>query len=239
MFSEITQKNKLEILGKLTASLSHELRNPLSAIKLNLDYMNMSSSELPEDIKDSLSNCIEGVHRIEALIEDILSFSRKSKGSRNLVSVNEITHTAVSLTSARANKSKIKIDLKLSKDLPQVLFPKNNLLQVFLNLLTNAIEACDGKGDKVVVKSYLQEEKNGKKVVWEISDNGIGIKEEDKDKIFGEFFTNKNRGTGIGLTVCQSLLEEKGAHLVFESKYGKGTKFMIVFNNEDNGEDNE
>lgn len=239
MFSEITQKNKLEILGKLTASLSHELRNPLSAIKLNLDYMNMSSADLPEDIKESLSNCIEGVFRIETLIEDILSFSRKSKGTHNPISVNEITQTAVSLTSARANKSKIKIDLKLAKNLPLVNFSKNNLLQVFLNLLTNAIEACEGKGDKVIIKSYVKKAKGNEKVVWEIKDNGIGIKDEDKQKIFGEFFTNKNRGTGIGLTVCQSLLEEKGAQLAFESQYGKGTKFIVIFNNDDKGQGDE
>jgi signal transduction histidine kinase len=234
MFSEITQKNKLEILGKLTASLSHELRNPLSAIKLNLEYMNMSSEELPEDIKDSLANCMEGVSRIESLIENILSFSRKPKGSQEPVSVNEITKTAVDLTLAKANKSKIKIDIQLSKKLPSVIFSRGNLLQVFINLITNAIEACEGKGNKVIIKSYVDRSSGKDCVIWEIEDNGVGIKDEDKQKIFGEFFTNKNRGTGIGLTVCQSLLEEKGAKLNLESQYGKGTKFIVAFNNDTN-----
>lgn len=237
MFSEITQKNKLEILGKLTASLSHELRNPLSAIKLNLDYMNMAYDELPDDLKESLSNCLEGVKRIETLIENILSFSRRSKNNNVPISINEVTLTAVNLTSSKASKSKIKIVLEFSDTIPKINFVESHLLQVFLNLITNAIEACDGKGDTVIIRTYIDETKENKNIIWEIEDNGIGIKEEDKHKIFGEFFTSKNRGTGLGLTVCQSLLEERNAEIKFESQYGRGTKFIIAFTNEYRGND--
>lgn len=228
MFSEITQNNKLEILGKLTASLSHELRNPLSAIKLNLDYMKMSANQMPDDLSESLDSCIAGVKRIEDLIESILSFARKNRDNGRLVSINEISDTAIKLTGAKANKENVYIVKKYTDPLPKIEFSENNLLQVFLNLINNAIEACDSSG-QIIIKSFLSDTSADKKIVWEISDNGIGIKEENKEKIFGEFFTNKERGTGIGLTVCRSLLEEKNAYLEFESDYGKGTKFSIIF----------
>jgi signal transduction histidine kinase len=230
MFSEITQKNKLEILGKLTASLSHELRNPLSAIKLNLDYMKMSSDELSDDLVESLDSCIAGVQRIEYLIENILSFSRKSRNSNVFISINEVSDTAINLTSSKANKEKVRIKTDYCPTLPKIEFSESNLLQVFLNLLTNAIEACNEKGGEILIKSYLKDSINNQNVVWEIIDNGVGVKEEYKDKIFGEFFTNKESGTGIGLTVCRSLLEEKNAQLEFQSEFGKGTSFSILFN---------
>lgn len=231
MYSEITQKNKLEILGKLTASLSHELRNPLSAIKLNLDYMKLSSDNLDSELKDSLANCIDGVQRIELLIENILSFSRKTRNNNSWVSINEVSDTAINLSLAKARHANINIFTDYSDSLPKVNFNKSNLLQVFLNLITNAIEACEGKRGEIKIKSYLEQQAHDKNIVWEISDNGIGIKEEDKEKIFSEFFTNKNNGTGIGLNVCRTLLREKEADLKFNSVYGQGTTFKVIFKN--------
>ena len=229
MFSEITQKNKLEILGKLSANLSHELRNPLSAIKLNLDYMKMSSEELSEDLIESLNSCIIGVNRIEYLIENILSFSRKSRNNNMLVSINEVSETAVNLTSAKASKERIVIKSEYLETLPKIEFSESNLLQVFLNLLTNAIEACSDRNGEITIKSYFKEPISDGKIIWEITDNGVGINDENKEKIFSEFFTNKATGTGIGLSVCHAILEEKGAVLKFESELGKGTSFYIIF----------
>lgn len=230
MFSEITQKNKLEILGKLTASLSHELRNPLSAIKLNLDFMKLSSQPMDDEMKESIDSCIYGVQRIELLIENILSFSRKSRNNNTYVCVNEITETAINLSLAKAKKENIEIYTEYQNSLPKIYFSKSNLLQVFLNLLTNAIEACEGKRGAIKIKSFSDVSTNGESVIWEITDNGIGIKDENKSKIFGEFFTNKDNGTGIGLTVCRNLLEEINANLEFKSEYGQGTTFRVVFN---------
>lgn len=232
MYSEITQKNKLEILGKLTASLSHELRNPLSAIKLNLDYMRMSSDDLPEDLVESLDGCLAGVQRIEYLIENILSFSRKNRDNEMLVSVNDISETAINLSSAKANREGVKILTDYASTLPKIEFSESNLLQVFLNLITNAIEACEESGGKIEISSYTAIHLNQNKIVWEIKDNGGGISEENKEKIFGEFFTSKKSGTGIGLSVCRSLLDEKDAKLEFHSEFGVGTTFSILFNNE-------
>lgn len=229
MFSEITQKNKLEILGKLTASLSHEVRNPLSAIKLNLDYIKMSEIELPTDISESVDNCITGVHRIEYLIENILNFTRKSRNNYMMVSINEISELAINLSMAKASKEKIKLTSAHSEQMPKIEFDRINLLQVMLNLITNAIEACESRTGKIHIKTFIGEGSFDDKVIWEITDNGVGIKDENKDKIFGDFFTNKEGGTGLGLSVCRELLNEKKASLSFQSDFGKGSTFSIFF----------
>jgi len=231
MFSEINQKNKLEILGKLAASLSHELRNPLSAIKLNLDYMKMGVDELPEEMLESLESCITGVERIEYLIENILSFSRRNRNSSEKICINDVSKIAVSLSQAKASREKITISTEYLDNIVKVEFSKSNLLQVFLNLITNAIEACNGNRGKIFIKTHSSDT-TPYNVVWAITDNGMGIKDEIKEKIFGDFFTNKETGTGIGLTVCKNLLEEKDAKLEFSSEFGKGTTFRIFFKTE-------
>ena len=229
MPSNITQKNKLEMLGKLTASLAHELRNPLSAIKLNLEYLKMESDGFDDDEKESVLNSIEGVDRIENLIENILDFSRKNRHSNKKVSINNVTASAINLSKAKASHAKVNIKHIKDENLPLIYFDKNNLLQVFLNLITNSIEAIPNGGGEIVISSCCQTAGNDRMILWQIEDNGIGIKEEDKEKIFGEFFTSKRQGTGLGLTVCRDILEENRAKLKFDSEYGKGTKFIIHF----------
>lgn len=225
MFSDNAQKNKLEILGKLTASLAHEMRNPLSAIKLNLEYMKMSSDNLPDEFNDSLQDCIEGAGIIENLIENILTFSRKNKNGVRSVSINSVTDKAVELTLPKAHKRRIEISKNYTSPLPDIEFNYGSLLQIFLNLIGNAVEACEDNTGRIQIRTGISENS----VIWEITDNGVGIEEGNKDKIFGEFFTNKDSGTGLGLTVCQALLEEHNAKLSFKSKFGEGSTFLIKF----------
>jgi len=97
-----------------------------------------------------------------------------------------------------------------------------------LNLITNAIEACEGPG-KICVRSYRD---NGVDIFWSVRDNGVGIKQDEQDKIFEDFFTKKLEGTGLGLSVCKRLLKEMDAELSFESEVGISSTFYIKFNSE-------
>lgn len=231
MDSEYTQKNKLEILGKLTASLAHEMRNPLSAIKMNLAFMKMSSENLPEDINDSVKDCMQSADMIESLIENILSFSRRKREETTQISLNAVTNRAIDLSIPKANNRRIKIEKKLAENLSDIEFNHSHLLQVFLNLIGNAIEACDDLTGYITIETISENNDEEEVVIWRITDNGVGIEDQNKDKIFGEFFTNKESGTGLGLTVTKSILEEYHAHLNFSSTYGEGTTFEVRFQN--------
>jgi len=227
MSNDQVQDNKLQLLGKLTASLIHEIRNPLSAIKLNMDYLKMLEAELPTEVNESVNDSAEAVERIQFLVENLLSFSRKRNSDAVLVDVNEITKNAVSILKGEIQKRDINLTLNLALLLPPVLFDSNKLLQVFLNLVTNAVESCSHKGIVSITSRASNDEKMC--VIWEVEDNGAGIKEENKSKIFQDFYTSKSKGTGLGLSVCKMLVEEHNACISFESDLGKGTKFTITF----------
>ncbi len=221
--------NKLQILGKLSASLIHEIRNPLSVIKLNLDYLSMIDEKLSDEVAESISACSEATQRLLFLVENFSDFSKKHNLDTEICSINEVTKLAVNIMQVNATRINMYIDTELQSDLPSVYFQKDKLLQVFLNLISNAIEA-ENKKDTIFVRTYLDETKKGDKIFWEVEDNGKGIKDTQREKIFQDFYTSKKRGTGLGLSVCRNLLKEFNAEINFKSRPGLGTKFFIQFN---------
>ncbi len=225
MTSDNVQDNKLQILGKLTASLIHEIRNPLSAIKLNLDYLKMIENELPGEAVESVDYSLDALTRIQYLVDNVLTFSRKNITGTNSSSLNEITKDAISIMKYEAERKKVRMDFDLDGTLPGGKLDKSRILQVFLNLITNAIESCTSGGN-IFIKTYKQLPDT---VIWEITDTGVGICDDDKVKIFNDFYTSKEKGTGLGLSVCKMILNEYDADIDFESTVGKGTKFIIKF----------
>jgi signal transduction histidine kinase len=119
----------------------------------------------------------------------------------------------------------IQIECDFQPNIPNIRICKDKLLQVFLNLIYNAIEAKN-KEKVIVVKTYL---KDNNSLIWEILDSGVGIEESAREKIFSEFYTSKEKGTGLGLNVCKSILDEYNAKIDFESEVNVGTKFFIIF----------
>ena len=225
---DFIQANKLQLLGKLTASLVHEIRNPLSAIKLNLDYMNMAQDDLPTDIKEIVSESLDAFEQVNFLIEDVLDFTRKPSSKENPVDINLVTDRCLKIITVSARMKGVSIEKEFPDDLPQVEANKNKMMQVFLNLINNAIEASDEKG-KIIIRAFTKNDDHQNSVFWQVQDFGCGIKEEDKKKILDGFFTTKQKGHGIGLGVCKSLAEEIHSELIFDSTFGVGTTFSIKF----------
>jgi len=225
---DLIQNNKLTIIGKLTAGLLHEVRNPLSAIKLNLDFMKMNEKELSREMVESIDASIEAFERITHIIADVLDFTRKSNSSLKGTSLNQVTERAIEISSSSASKRGIVTEKHLDPDLPNINVNENKLLQVLLNLINNAIEASSNKS-KVVIRTGIVENSGQKKVLWEVEDFGCGIKPDDIQKILHGFYTSKNEGSGVGLMVCKTLLDEMKAEFFFDSKYGQGSKFFITF----------
>ncbi len=222
------QNNKLQLLGKLSASLSHEIRNPLSALKLSLEMIREPEEVSKEEYQESLQICVEAAERIEYLIQAILEFSRKPTDEKEWLTFNDIIKKLLIIYSGSAKKKGIYVITELADDLPPVFVNKNKMLHVFVNLINNAVDASPS-GSKIVVKSYTQN--SDSEIVVSITDTGVGISEENKNKIFTDFFTNKSTGTGLGLTVCNMIVREYSAKLTFESELGKGTTFYVIFPN--------
>ncbi len=225
---DFVQANKLILLGKLTASLVHEIRNPLSAIKLNLDYMNMAKDDLPADIQEIVGESLDAFEQVSFLIEDVLDFTRKPSAKTREVDVEQVTDRCLKIISVSARMKGVTIEKHIVPELPKLSVNKNKMMQVFLNLINNAIEASLEK-NKVIVRAFDEVEDHKQKLIWQVQDFGCGIKEDDKKKILGEFFTTKSKGHGIGLGVCKMLTEEMNSELIFDSTFGEGTTFSMKF----------
>lgn len=225
---DFVQANKLILLGKLTASLVHEIRNPLSAIKLNLDYMNMAKDDLPADIQEIVGESLDAFEQVSFLIEDVLDFTRKPSAKTHEVDVEQVTDRCLKIISVSARMKGVTIEKHIVPELPKLSVNKNKMMQVFLNLINNAIEASQEK-NKVIVRAFDEVENHKQKLIWQVQDFGCGIKEEDKKKILSEFFTTKSKGHGIGLGVCKMLTDEMNSELIFDSTFGEGTTFSMKF----------
>ncbi len=225
MTVEELRQNKLELLGKLVAGFGHEIRNPLSAIRLNLDYMNMFSDELEPDIIDAINSSKEALMRIESLTETILNFTR-NKETEDEIPLERIVSDAIELSSIKARSKEVTIHNNLDQKSALFLIKPSKLLQILLNLISNAIDACEENG-KIEIASVYDDV--AETIYLTVEDTGCGIPIDDVEKIFDEFYTTKNGGTGLGLYVCKCLAEELNANLSVESQEGVGSKFILQF----------
>ncbi len=221
--------NKLQILGKLSASLIHEIRNPVSVIKMNLDYLKKNEKHFSQEVVESINTCSEAARRLISVVDSFSDFSKSHKKRTEYCSVNEISNIAIKILQAKASEVNLQIKTDFQPDLPSITFHKDKLLQVFLNLISNAIEAGNKK-NYIQVNSFVKKVNGEKKIFWEVEDFGKGIKENQREKIFQDFYTRKKNGTGLGLGVCKKLLQEYNAEIDFKSKPGYGSKFFVKLN---------
>lgn len=218
-------ENKLQILGKLAASLTHEIKNPLSVIKLNLEFLKMNVEKFDQETIECIDSSLEAADMIDKLIYSTLEFSRRSKDEYNYYCINEIIQKSLQITKGNANKKNINFQLNLADKLSKIKVSESKILQVLINIISNSIEASD-RNSKILINSF---ENNGK-VNVEIIDEGLGISEEKKNIIFDDFYTSKDNGTGLGLSVCKTILEEHNADFELKNNSVKGTIFTIQFN---------
>ncbi len=224
------QKNKVLLLGKLFATLAHEIRNPLSVLKINLELLDIPKSGSEElEFRESISTSKEAVDRIETLVAQTMDFLRGGAEGKSRVDLKEVAENACKFLLYRANRDKIELIKEFEDNLPQIIANKNEILQIVINLVNNAMDAIPD-GGYIKIKLFSTDSE----VILEVEDNGIGIETDKQNKIFDEFFTTKTGGTGLGLSVCSEIAMKNNAELDFNSRYGKGTSFFVRFKN--NGE---
>lgn len=215
-------------MGKLAAGLVHEIRNPLSAIRLNIEYLEMEKDKLDADMLESVHSCQEALERINYLIENVLEFSRRGFNDGETHSLNEVVSSGFKIMHPLADTRSITLQHNFCDDLPNFQFNKNKVLQVIINLVTNAIEASS-KGDNIIISTRMESINENLSAILEVKDHGHGIAVEHQDKIFHDFFTNKHKGTGLGLSVCRAIVEEHSGDISFTSTPGEGSTFTVKF----------
>ena len=214
---------KLSSLGRLAAGVAHEINNPLAAILL---YSTSMLKEVPHDSphREGLEIIVHETVRCRGIIQELLEFSRERESRKMPANVNEILEKALTILDNEFRPRRVRVEKRLAAPIPEIPLDVNQMEQVFINFLVNAMEAIPGQG-VVTIKTGEDEAKQG--VLIEIEDNGIGISEEYRDRIFEPFFSTKPKGTGLGLTVNFGIVEKHQGQISVFSDPGKGTRMVV------------
>lgn len=218
---KLIRSEKLAILGKLTGAVGHELRNPLGAIKNSVYFLRMKLGQALEDkkIKKHLDILEEEINISDKIITDMLTFGRIKEPQLAPANINNIVKGCL-----RENKvpPNIKVSTQLSSQLLQVQADEGQLKEVFFNIILNAIQAMP-KGGELTITTIGKDEF----LEVNVTDTGEGISKENLEKIFDPLFSTKPRGTGLGLLVCQSIIENHKGTIEVKSEVEKGTRFIV------------
>jgi signal transduction histidine kinase len=241
------QLDRLAVLGEMASNVVHELRDPLTAIGFEADYLVWTAATAKEkhggDLNATLNAATAGkigkglqgdLARCQRLIDHLVNFGRISSEPASYICLNQPIEDSFILIGARLRGCDIDVRLDLADDLPPILANPHRLEQVFINLINNAEHAMEGKASEQ--PDYRKELEittaaSGDEVIATVRDNGIGIPEDVRARIFDPFFTTKPRGDGmgLGLSTSASIVAEYGGEITFESVEGEGATFMLRF----------
>ena len=221
---QLLQSEKLAAMGRLTSQIAHELNNPLYGIMNTLELLKTEISPGNRRRK-ILEMALSETVRLSELLRKMLSFSKPDQEERHPVDINAVLDEILLLHEKQLRENDINIISKFANGLGQVKASKNQLRQVFLNMVANARDAMADGGTLTVATGA-----EGNNVVIDITDTGSGIREEHIDKIFDSFFTTKGeiKGVGLGLSVCYGFIKDHGGDIKVKSQEGVGTTFTIT-----------
>ena len=224
--------DRLKSLETIAGGFAHEIRNPLTSIKTFIQLAPERKDD-PQFIQEFSKVVLDDVYRIERLIQEILDYARYMEPKLTDEDFNDIVSSCLYFIDVKADSRGIKIEKELASDLPRVMLDRQQIKQVLLNLLLNAIDSMAGAGGRLRVQTRTVVKPGGK--VWahiEIEDTGEGIQETNLEHIFDPFFTTKHEsgeheGTGLGLTIVHQIIHEHHGEIRVKSAVGVGTTFFV------------
>jgi PAS domain S-box-containing protein len=227
--ADLAHINRVTTMGELTASLAHEIRQPISAAVTNaktcLRWLRRDEPDVAEAC-EAASRLVKDVTRAADIIARISSLFKKGALQRELVDVNELIGEMIVLLRSEANRYSISIGTELAEDLPKVMADRVQLQQVLMNLMLNGIDAMKETtgGGELTIKS----EACDAQLLISVSDTGVGLPPEQVDQIFRAFFTTKDNGTGMGLPISRSIIETHGGRLWANANSARGATFQFT-----------
>jgi len=228
------QMDKMSSLGRMAAGIAHEINNPLTGILLYSSHMRKKIPGGEKSLAEGLDIIIKETQRCKTIIQGLLDFSRNTKPQRNPANVNRVVESALGIVENEFHLRHVDIILTLAKGMIPVLLDENQIEQVMINLLLNALGAVEENG-KVVVRTSVDHEAGFVRV--EVSDNGCGISQANLKRIFEPFFSTKTTGTGLGLAISYGIIQNHDGKIQVCSTPGEGTRFIIDFPLQDKDKD--
>lgn len=226
LHNQARHMEKLALAGEIAAGIAHEIRNPLTVVQ---GYIQLISAECPRNCDYSadftFTLLLDELKRTNQIISDFLRFSRPGDPCMSVTHINEIVESAVSLLYGETLRKNVQIFVYPAPDIPESTMDRDQMVQVFLNLFSNAIQAMPSGGTISVHTSYKKETEQA---YITVADSGTGISSEVQQRIFTPFFTTKVDGTGLGLAITQTIILAHGGQISVESAPGEGTAFLIT-----------
>jgi PAS domain S-box-containing protein len=233
---ELRRSRTLSAVGQITAQVAHEIYNPLGAVRLNLDLLEMQLGESDEDIGHTIGRLKRSLEHLSTIIMDLRYLTRSRDPERQPSFVNEVLDDVIELAGERLERSRVYIKRSFSPDLPEGKYDQQQLRKVFLNLLINAIEASPQSGEVELRTRMISPQEaeaihdvrspNGA-IVISVIDHGVGMSEETKRRLFEAFYTTKRNGTGLGMMITQEIINKHGGRIFVESEEGKGSNISV------------
>src|SRR6266404_49567 len=229
MTQQLWHASRLTTMGELSASIAHELNNPLATVGLRVESLLMQMADDHQE-RRSLEIITQEVDRMAGLVENLLQFSRRSHRQVSTIDVREEIVNSVEFVHYYLRTRKIEVVREFADPLPTIQADRQQLRQLFLNLLTNASDAMP-QGGKLFVRVFATWLEGTEAVAIEFADTGEGIAPEHLEKIWEPFFTTKpeGKGTGLGMAICRRIVEEHGGTIQIESERGRGTTVRMLF----------
>ena len=238
--TQLIQAGKMTTLGVMAAGMAHEINQPLNVIQVCADFfLKMLKRGQPiedEDLKTMANDIVANVDRAAGVIKHVRDFARQSELVRSKVRINDPIRDVFKVLGHQLKMHDIDVTLDLHPDIPDITAEHNRLEQVFINLVSNAIDAMDEKSSRpgfqnspkrLSIKSFAE----NNQVVVHVTDTGTGMSEEVENKIFEPFFTTKKvgKGTGLGVSISYGIVKDYSGSIEIDSEIGKGTTFKLMF----------
>jgi len=229
---QIAQLDKLAALGRFSSSIAHEIRNPLTGIAAGIQYL-QRAGQVPDTQHENITFILDEVKRIDRLIGDLMSVVRVSDLIYEETTLEGLIRNSIASMGELANRKSVSVATVFPPEPRNVVLDADRITQVLINLVKNAIEASPPGGVVTVTVSFANEAPDvlfdgvGDFAILRVRDNGMGLTDEDKQRVFEPFFSKKTGGTGLGLYVTHSIIERHGGYIYVDSEYGVGTTFSV------------
>jgi PAS domain S-box-containing protein len=221
---QLLHSEKLAVLGQMSTAVAHEIRNPLTGIRLGIDSLLETERDPLE--KEALEAIVQDVRRLDHVLTQLLDFTRRKEVNRSHISVPELIERALFFIRKQATNQHVAIKLTLRRDLPQVKASSDQLLQVFLNIFLNALQAMP-EGGMLRISTDLLTHSARSGILVTVQDSGKGIPDEHRERLFEMFFSTKPSGSGVGLAVSNRIIAEHDGAIWVESPPGMGALVNI------------
>lgn len=234
--AELARAARITTIGELTASIAHELNQPLAAVVANADacvaWLSREKPDLAE-ARSAAERATQGATRASEVIARIRSLITKATPEKSQVQINRIIEQTAALAEGQAARNHVAIKLELSPDIPIVFGDSIQLQQVILNLVMNGIEAMTSVTDRPKLLVLRSTPENEGQIRVSVEDSGVGLNEEVTRRLFEPFFTTRAKGMGMGLSISRSIIEAHGGRLWAESNGTSGATFQFTLPSED------